>query len=210
MHATELRVAVASGEGPQRIGDVAGVKAAGSHLVQQRLEGVVQVPVQQQHVDIRAAELPDRRQPAEPAAHHDDAGPSPSAVHHLPGPRPRITSSADRYGAAGSSLAPSTACLGDADHRRGLLPPARWCKAGHPSSLERLAGGHRRSYEVTEPTSRRCLCLGRRVRAARLLASAGRASYGGCRVRGAARYRRRLAREQDAAAVYRALARRRW
>jgi hypothetical protein len=58
-HAAELRVAEAGREGPKRIGDVAGVQPAGRHLVQQRLEGVVQVPVQQ-HVDVRAVELPDR------------------------------------------------------------------------------------------------------------------------------------------------------
>jgi hypothetical protein len=45
-HAAELCVAKAGGEGPQRVGDVAWIQATGRDLVQQRLEGAVQVPVQ--------------------------------------------------------------------------------------------------------------------------------------------------------------------
>jgi hypothetical protein len=74
--------ATAGGEGPQRVGDVARIQAAGRDLVQQRLEGGVQVAVQQQHVDVGALERSHRRSSGEPAADHDDAGSPVAVVSH--------------------------------------------------------------------------------------------------------------------------------
>ena len=58
---------VAGREVAQRVGHVAGVQAAGRHLVEQRLERVVRVPVDQRHPEPLLGQLGRRRHPAKPA-----------------------------------------------------------------------------------------------------------------------------------------------
>ena len=68
----EVDPAVPGGVVAQRVGDVAGVQAAGRHLVEQRLERVVRVPVDQGDPEPLLGQLAGRRDPGEAPAHHHD------------------------------------------------------------------------------------------------------------------------------------------
>src|SRR5215472_16765555 len=60
-------------EASERVGHVTGVQAPGGHLVEQGLEGAVDVAVQQRDPQARPRQPPDRREPREP--HADDDNP---------------------------------------------------------------------------------------------------------------------------------------
>jgi hypothetical protein len=62
---------MAAGERPGRVGHVAGVQPARGHLVEQRLEGAVDVAVDQQHLGSGPVQLLHRGHPGKPGAHHD-------------------------------------------------------------------------------------------------------------------------------------------
>ena len=70
----EAHVALAGAHGAQEPRDVAGVQAGGGHLVEQRLERVVRVPVNQGDRDVRALELAHEGEAAEAASDHHDVG----------------------------------------------------------------------------------------------------------------------------------------
>ena len=78
--------AVPPGEAAGRVGDVAGVQPGGRDLVEQRLEGAVQVAVDQGHPHASAGEPGDGGQAAEPRAADD----------HVRRVRVSLTSSCDR------------------------------------------------------------------------------------------------------------------
>ncbi len=72
-HAHVARVAE---HGAERIRDVRRIEQRRRDLVEQRREGVVALPVDEQHVDVAAVELPRARQPAESTADDHDSGAS--------------------------------------------------------------------------------------------------------------------------------------
>ena len=63
--------AMAAGERPGRVGHVAGVQPTGRYLVEQRLEGAVDVAVDQQHLGSGPVQFLHRSHPGKPGAHHD-------------------------------------------------------------------------------------------------------------------------------------------
>jgi hypothetical protein len=85
-------VALPAEDGTHRPSDVAWRERGGRHLVEQRLEQVVVVPVDQRDLDGGAGQRPRRLQPAEAGAQDDDAqGISGRGgwVEHGPGPATR-------------------------------------------------------------------------------------------------------------------------
>ena len=70
----EADVALLGADRAEEPGDVAGVEAGGRDLVEQRVEGVVVVPVDQRDVDVGALELADGGDAAEPTSDDDDVG----------------------------------------------------------------------------------------------------------------------------------------
>jgi hypothetical protein len=79
-----VQVALAVEQAADGMGHVGGVQAGGRHLVQQRLERGVVLPVDQGDLDGRVVEPPGDGQPAEPRPHDDDVR-SDSHAPHLPG-----------------------------------------------------------------------------------------------------------------------------
>ncbi len=72
----ELDVGIAVQDAPHRVGDLAWLQTGSGHLIQQRLEQMVVVLVDQQHIQRLAAELPGRVQPTKARADDDHLRPS--------------------------------------------------------------------------------------------------------------------------------------
>src|SRR5690606_3835229 len=66
-----VQVLLLEPQAAQEVGDVPRVQAAGSHLVQQRLERVVDPPVDERDPHGRVAQRLDHGHPCEPTTHHD-------------------------------------------------------------------------------------------------------------------------------------------
>ena len=65
----------------ERVSDGRRLEQAGGELVQQRLEGVVVVPVDEHDVGVRVLQLLRGADPGEPAAEDQDARPSGGGAH---------------------------------------------------------------------------------------------------------------------------------
>jgi len=75
-----VRVAVTAQDAAHRMGDLGRIEQPGGNLVQQRLEEVVVVPVDDQHVSVRRAQRARRTESAEAGADDDHARPRQSGT----------------------------------------------------------------------------------------------------------------------------------